>query len=104
MPRSKKTPEKKVPTNTRKKRSPNSSVKAKPQAKPQTKPKVDPEVLEKKEELKFHQVFPIKLEHTDKQLKEKKVCYFQCKEHLDSYIKRYNLKKTEYIISDTEPR
>jgi hypothetical protein len=98
MPRSKKTPEKKVSTSTRKKSSTHPPVKTQPKSKNNV------EVLEKKEELKFHQVFPIKLEHSDKQLKEKKVCFFQCKEHLNSYIKRYNLKKTEYIISDTEPR
>jgi PP-loop superfamily ATP-utilizing enzyme len=53
---------------------------------------------------KFHEVFPIKLEHKDKRLNENKTCYFQCKEHLDSYLKRYKLKTTEYQISDTEEK
>lgn len=50
----------------------------------------------------FHECFPITL--TFKEDKEKKVCYFQCKEHIDSYIKRYKLKKSDISIKKTEPK
>ena len=50
----------------------------------------------------FHESFPFTLYH--KLDKEKKVCYFVCKEHMDSYIKRYNLKKTEIKVESTKPR
>jgi hypothetical protein len=50
----------------------------------------------------FHEYFPITL--TFKEDKEKKVCYFQCKEHIDSYIKRYKLKKSDISIKKTEPK
>lgn len=50
----------------------------------------------------FHESFPFTLHH--KLDKEKKVCYFVCKEHMDSYIKRYKLKKTEIKIEPTKPR
>ena len=66
-----------------------------------TKEKIDEIQVEKP---KFHEVFPIKLEYTDKKLNEKKTCYFQCKEHLDSYLKRYKLKKSQYFSSKTEER
>lgn len=50
----------------------------------------------------FHESFPLTL--TFKEDKEKKVCYFQCKEHLDSYIKRYKLKKSSISIEKTKER
>lgn len=50
----------------------------------------------------FHITFPIKLTHKDG--KEDKVCYFMCKEHLQSYIKRYKLKKDQVKIETTPPR
>lgn len=50
----------------------------------------------------FHECFPFTLHH--KNDKEKKVCYFMCQEHMDSYIKRYKLKKTEITIEPTKPR
>lgn len=52
--------------------------------------------------LPFHETFPIKL--TYKEGKEEKVCCFMCKEHLQSYIKRYKLKKTQVKIEKTPPR
>jgi hypothetical protein len=49
----------------------------------------------------FHIAFPIKLTHKDG--KEEKICYFMCKEHLQSYIKRYKLKKNQVKIENTPP-
>ena len=40
--------------------------------------------------------FPYKLQHLDK--KDKKVYYFECKEHLDKYLLRNNLKKKDVNI------
>jgi hypothetical protein len=40
--------------------------------------------------------FPYKLEHKDG--KEKRVCYFECKDHLDKYLVRYNIKKKDADI------
>jgi len=53
-------------------------------------------------ETSFHEVFPITLEHKD--CSEYKICYFVCKEHMDKYIQRYNLKKGSYKTYETEPR
>ena len=50
----------------------------------------------------FHETFPIKLIHKDE--KEDKVCYFMCKEHLQSYINRHKLKKNQVKIEKTPPR
>ena len=50
----------------------------------------------------FHIMFPIKLTHKDG--KDEKVCYFMCKEHLQSYVKRYKLKKDQVKIETTPPR
>jgi hypothetical protein len=50
----------------------------------------------------FHVSFPVTLDL--KNDPEKKRCFFQCKEHMESYIKRHNLKKKDYIISETEKR
>lgn len=50
----------------------------------------------------FHETFPIKLIHKDG--KEDKVCYFMCKEHLQSYINRHKLKKNQVKIEKTPPR
>ena len=55
---------------------------------------------EKPEELPFHLVFPLTLEHDDG--KDTKVCYFQCKEHLDKYVKRYKIKNPK--VTKTVPR
>ena len=32
------------------------------------------------------------------QSKEKKICWFACKSHLDKYLKRYNIKKKDVEI------
>jgi hypothetical protein len=47
----------------------------------------------------FHESFPFTLFH--KQDKEKKVCYFQCKEHMNSYIKRGKLTDKDIRIEKT---
>ena len=51
---------------------------------------------------KFHEVFPLTLEYLEG--KDKKVCFFQCQEHLDKYLNRYKLKKQNVSITRTEPR
>jgi hypothetical protein len=45
--------------------------------------------------------FPIRLEYKD--VKEKRVCFFECKEHLDKYLKRHNLKKNTVNIQINVP-
>jgi hypothetical protein len=40
--------------------------------------------------------FPYKLQHADK--KDNRICYFECKEHLDKYISKNNLKKKDIIL------
>lgn len=50
----------------------------------------------------FHESFPFTLFH--KEDKEKKVCYFQCKEHMDSYMKRGKLNIKDVVIEDTVPK
>lgn len=50
----------------------------------------------------FHICFPYTLTHVEQ--KEKKTCWFSCSEHMDKYIKRYNLKKSDYTISETQPK
>lgn len=39
------------------------------------------------QEQPFHKVFPLTLTLPET------VCYFQCKEHLDKYVQRYNIKR-----------
>lgn len=50
----------------------------------------------------FHETFPFTLRHlkTD----DKKVCYFQCKEHMEKYIERSGMKRKEYKIEKTEKK
>jgi hypothetical protein len=50
----------------------------------------------------FHETFPLTLEF--KEGKDKKLCMFQCQEHLDSYLKRYKLKKNQYKVYPTKPK
>lgn len=50
----------------------------------------------------FHETFPITLEYMDG--KDFKRCFFVCKEHCDSYLNRYKLKKGSYKVFDTKPR
>lgn len=75
--------------------------------KTQTKKIKAPKLVRRVEEefsstLPFHETFPFTLKHLDP--KEKKVCYFQCKEHMDKYIERSKLKKKEYKIEETHPK
>jgi hypothetical protein len=49
----------------------------------------------------FHEVFPYTLKHLKD---DKKVCYFQCEEHMKKYVERAKLNKKEYKIESTEPR
>jgi hypothetical protein len=50
----------------------------------------------------FHETFPLTLEYMEG--KDFKRCFFVCKEHCDSYLKRYKLKKGSYKVFDTKPR
>jgi hypothetical protein len=50
----------------------------------------------------FHVAFPIKITYKDGV--EEKICYFSCKEHLQTYIKRYKLKKNQVNIEKTQPK
>ena len=50
----------------------------------------------------FHETFPITLEFMEG--KDFKRCFFVCKEHCDSYLKRYKLKKGSYKLFDTKPK
>lgn len=52
--------------------------------------------------LPFHETFPITLKYLKSE--EKKVCYFQCKDHLEKYLERSKLKKNEYKIEKTVPK
>lgn len=48
----------------------------------------------------FYEMFPLTLLH--KEGKTDKICYFMCKEHLQSYITRNKLKKNQVTIKKTE--
>lgn len=43
-----------------------------------------------------YSTFPYRLELKDG--KDKRVCWFECQEHVDRYLKRHNLKKKDYIL------
>lgn len=95
-----------TPTNTKSTKKPTTKPKnttKKVSSKPKVPPKNEP-IVELQSPKKFHEVFPFKLEHKEKDNKTEKTCFFQCKEHMESYIKRYELKKTQYKISQTEER
>jgi len=62
------------------------------------KPKVKPEEVSL-ELPPFHIAFPITLKY--KEGKVEKVCYFSCKEHLQSHITRHKLKKDQVTITKT---
>ncbi|MFZ9740750.1 MAG: hypothetical protein ACO3CQ_02540 [Candidatus Nanopelagicaceae bacterium] len=49
----------------------------------------------------FHEVFPYTLKHLKD---DKKVCYFQCEEHMKKYVERAKLNKKEYKVESTKPR
>ena len=40
-------------------------------------------------------MFPFRLDHKT----EKKVCWFQCQEHMDKYIQRHKLTTKDYTVS-----
>ena len=42
-----------------------------------------------------YDMFPYRLDHKT----EKKVCWFQCQEHLDKYIERHKLTTKDYTVS-----
>ena len=51
-----------------------------------------------KEEFPYDQ-FPVKIIHKDgKDLKDNKVCYFQCESHAEKYIIKNKFKKKDYQI------
>ena len=46
-----------------------------------------------------HSQFPVRLEHQEgKEMKDKKVCFFQDKKHMQKYLDSSNLKKTQYSV------
>lgn len=47
-----------------------------------------------------YEKFIFRLEY--KEGKIPKICYFECQEHLDKYVSRYNLKKKEIKIDIKE--
>jgi hypothetical protein len=48
-----------------------------------------------KEKEKFpYDSFPYRLEHREG--KTKKICYFECEEHLNKYVSKNKLKKRQY--------
>ena len=50
----------------------------------------------KKKELFPYESFPWRLEDR----KENKVCHFQCYEHVEKYIRRYQLTKLQYKLQE----
>jgi hypothetical protein len=50
----------------------------------------------------FHVAFPFRLCYNDRG--EEKTCYFSCKEHVQSYVSRYKLKKNQVKIEKTPPK
>jgi hypothetical protein len=36
--------------------------------------------------------------------KEKRVCWFECKEHVDKFVKRHKLTKNNYILTIKEDK
>jgi len=46
-----------------------------------------------------YSLFPFRLEHMEgKDLKDKKICFFESENHLQKYLVRSNLKKSEYQL------
>ncbi len=41
-------------------------------------------------------MFPYRLELMDG--KDKRICWFECQEHVDRFLKRQNLKKKDYTL------
>ena len=44
-----------------------------------------------------YETFPIRLEHKDN--KDKKVCWFQCKDHFEKYVTRYKIRPNECKVN-----
>ena len=50
------------------------------------------------EELHPFSAFPFRLEYQDG--KDKRVCHFECEQHRDKHIARYNMRKGSYVIDN----
>jgi len=48
-------------------------------------------------ELFPHESFPYRIDLTDK--KDKRICWFGCKEHADKFIQQHKLKKKDYVLT-----
>ena len=76
------------------------TTKPKAQSKPRTKkPKKEPIKFTKRKDDKLFphaQTFPWRLEDR----KENKTCWFQCFEHAEKYINRYNLQPKQYKLME----
>jgi hypothetical protein len=56
------------------------------------------------EELFPHHGFPIRLEHMDgKDKQDKKTCFFQTEGHLQKYLDKSKMKKSEYTVQYQNP-
>jgi len=44
-----------------------------------------------------YETFPYRIDLTDK--KDKRICWFECSEHVDRFIKQHKLKKKDYTLS-----
>jgi hypothetical protein len=67
------------------------------------KPKTKPRAKVQRKELSIEDKhpfssFPFRLEYRDGN--EDRVCHFDCNEHRERYIKRYNLRKNKYTTDD----
>lgn len=46
-----------------------------------------------------YSTFPYRLELKEgKDKKDKRICWFECQEHVDRFLKRHNLKKKDYTL------
>ncbi len=44
-----------------------------------------------------YSTFPFRLELTEG--KDKRVCWFECQEHVDRFLKRHQLKRKDYTLT-----
>lgn len=51
----------------------------------------------KKNPLFPYESFPYRIDLSDK--KEKRICWFECEEHVNKYIKTHKLKKRDYKLT-----
>lgn len=50
-----------------------------------------------------HSMFPIRLEHMEgKDLKDKKICFFDSKINMEKYVTRSKLKKSDYLVYEKD--